>query len=417
MLATAPLEIAECPAPAPPASSRARFAGPGVGWAILTAALVLIFRKPDLFLNPQFWAEDFYPFFVDANIFGPRVLAAPYNGYLHFIPRLIASLAAPFHPSMQPAIYVAAALGITLAVVAQVFSPRLNLPGRPWLALAIVAVPHTGEVFLNPANLQWITALALVLTLMKRDAIDAAEWGMDAAVLVAVGLTGPFSVLLLPLFLARAWVRGTRASWVVVAILAPPAAVQAWHLCHAPAFLEMGAWRWSHLLGVLAVRLPMTLACGEVLPVKLGYAWTVSLGGALVAAFAFFCLRRGAWRGARVWLLAGLLLLLLAGIKRGRADTWAFYDTFNGDRYFYGPKVITLWLAVLITAELTSRRLRTLAVALLMGAFAANVPAFRIKPQPDLHWAGYSDKIQAGERIEVPINPGWKVVYPGRSPP
>lgn len=380
----------------------------------MLAALVLVVRKPDSFINPQFWAEDFSPFFVEANTFGPKVLGWPYNGYLHLLPRLIAWLAAPLNPAIQPAAYVAAALGVTLFIVAQALSSRLELPGKPWLALAIVAVPHTGEVFLNPTNLQWITALGLMLTLLKRDPETAAEWGMDGGLLVLVGLTGPFSVLLAPLFVARAVMRRTRASWLIAGVVAVTAGIQGWFICHAPAFPNPGAWHGANLVGVLSVRLPMMLALGEQWPVKLGYAWTAPLGAAFMGGLIFLSCRRGRWRGARLLLLAALALWLLAAIKRARPDTWAFYDTFNGDRYFYGPKVLVLWLVALVIADLRNRWRRSLGVALAALAFVANLPAFRFKAMPDLHWASSSEKILAGERIEVPINPGWKVIYPGR---
>ncbi len=381
---------------------------------VAAAAVVLVVRKTDAFTNPQFWAEDFSPFFVDAHISGPKALLSPYNGYLHLLPRLIAWLASPLHPSIQPAAYALAALGVTLLVVAQALSPRLDLPGKPWLALAMVAVPHTGEIFLNVTNLQWITALGLLLTLLKRDPENAAEWAVDVTALVVAGLTGPFSVLLLPLFLVRGYERRTRAAWIIAAVVAGPAAVQLSHLWSAPAFYSPGAWNAGNLLGVLAVRLPMTLAIGEAWPVKLGYTWAVSLGGALVAGWIFLSARCGRWREARLFLLAALALFLAAGIKRGRPDTWAFYDTFNGDRYFYGPKVIALWLVVVIIAELRSQWQRTVGIIVVTLAFAANLPAFRIKPLPDLRWASYSDRIKAGESVEVPINPGWKVVCPAK---
>jgi hypothetical protein len=71
-------------------------------WLVL-AALVMFVRKPDSFINPQFLAEDFWPFFAEANTFGPKVLGWPYNDYLHLLPRLIVWLASPLNPAIQPA--------------------------------------------------------------------------------------------------------------------------------------------------------------------------------------------------------------------------------------------------------------------------------------------------------------------------
>lgn len=385
------------------------------GWVVL-AGLLLVIRRADGFVNPQFWAEDFWPFFTEAHTVGPRVIAWPYNGYLHLLPRLIAEAATPLNPAIQPAVYLLAALALTLGVVALALSPRLELPGKPWLALAVVAVPHTGEVLLNVTNVQWVVALGLLLVLLRRDPARPGEWAEDGAVLFLGGFTGPFSVLFWPLFFARALGRRTRASWILAAGLAVPAAVQGWFLLHSPGFPDPGAWQWGRLLGVLAVRLPMTLALGERWPVALGYAWTTGLGlvvtGGLIAASS----RPDGRRGARWLLLVAFAILVLAAVKRVRPDTWAFYDTFNGDRYFYTPKVIAIWLVVLVVAELRGRWSRRLAGAVVVLALAANLPAFRFTPLPDLRWANYVEKIRAGERVEVPINPGWKVVYPGRAP-
>jgi hypothetical protein len=415
MLAIAPIESpasARC-APTPSPVPRVR-TGTHTGWWVLAAALVLVMRKPDSFINPQFWAEDFSPFFVDAGTVGSKALWWPYNGYLHLLPRLIAWLTAPLNPAIQPAAYVAASLGVTLWVVAQALSPRLELPGKPWLALAIVTVPHTGEIFLNPTNVQWVTALALIITLLKRDPETTNDWIEDGVLLGIVGLTGPFSVLLAPLFVTRALLRRTRASWLIAGAVAITAGIQGWFIYHAPALPDLGAWHWVDLVGVLAVRLPMTMALGEQWPVKMGYAWTAPLGAALVAGMVFLSCWRGRWRIVRLYLFAALVLVLVAAVKRVRPDTWAFYDTFNGDRYFYVPKVLAMWLVVLVIADLRNRWCRSVGVTLAALAFVANLPAFRFQAMPDLHWANYSEKILAGERIEVPINPGWKVTYPGR---
>ena len=150
-----------------------RFYSSGQKFGILTlAGVVLLIRKTDAFLNPQFWAEDFWPFFVDANAIG-EIIWYQYNGYHHLFPRIIAWGSAFFDPRFQPALYVLFSLGITLGVVLQVLSSRHDLKGKMWCALAIVAVPHTGEVYLNPTNLQWITALALLITLFKKDPVSS----------------------------------------------------------------------------------------------------------------------------------------------------------------------------------------------------------------------------------------------------
>src|SRR5258708_2179434 len=68
---------------------------------MLAATVILLIRKTDAFANPQFWAEDF-TFLLNGQDDGIRALFVPLAGYLHAIPRLIAAIAAPLDPCLQP---------------------------------------------------------------------------------------------------------------------------------------------------------------------------------------------------------------------------------------------------------------------------------------------------------------------------
>src|SRR5258708_34049507 len=56
----------------------------------LVGCLVVISRRPDAILNPQFWAEDGVTFYRDAYTGGFRSLVLPYVGYLVSLQRLVA---------------------------------------------------------------------------------------------------------------------------------------------------------------------------------------------------------------------------------------------------------------------------------------------------------------------------------------
>ena len=386
------------------------------GWIAL-AALLLFVRKTDSFLNPQFWAEDAWPFFVEANTVGPAAFLREYNGYHHFLPRLIAWAAAHFDPALQPAIYVFSALVVTLIVVAQALSSRLDLPGKPLLALAVVLVPHTGEVLLTPTNLQWITALGLLLTVCTRDPATPAAWCSDLTVIFAFGFTGPFSLLLAPVFLLRACQRRTAASWILLAAVTVPALVQGWSLWHSPALTDPGVWHFRAMWGVISVRSFTSLLVGGPAAVSIGYAAAVALAVLIFAGSISLAAQPDGFRRARFILLAAFTIFLVAAVKRARPDTWASWDLVNGDRYWYAPKVILLWLIVLSSVNAPERWRRWTGGAFLLVGLLANAPQFRIPPAPDLHWAGYCPDIRAGRRVaEIPINPGWKITYPGGLP-
>jgi hypothetical protein len=390
---------------------------------LAVAALVLFLRKTDSFVNPQFWAEDYWPFFADAELHGASVICAPYAGYLHLLPRLIAWSAAHFDPLFSPAVYVWASLGLTLFVVAQVMSDRLALPGRPLLALSLVLVPGCGEIFLNPTNLQWITAFGLLVTFFKRDPVSWSDWVTDGFALIGFGLTGPFSVLFIPLVAYRALSRRSQASWMLCAVALSVASAQfyVWWISHASVPpLMSGPWD--------PTRAPLMIeqrSLGQLLLGK-GAATSapplVDAGIGLVALVALV-LGLKARKSERPMLGA---LALVAGIElalvtfRARPDLWAVTDMENGERYFYMPKVIALWWVTILGFSLgetpgTRRWWRGFGYGVLTWILLINYRDFRFPPLPDLHWAEFAAEVRKGKAVVIPTNPGWRYRFPGRN--
>ena len=60
-------------------------------------------------------------------------------------------------------------------MLARLFSPRLDLPGKPWLALAFFLGPNTGEVLFNITNLQWLTAFVLLQQVLIARPVNHAQ--------------------------------------------------------------------------------------------------------------------------------------------------------------------------------------------------------------------------------------------------
>src|ERR1035437_2093481 len=126
---------------------------------LLLAAGIIFLRKPDRFYAPQLFAEDGVIFFAGAYEHGWHSLLMPYAGYLHSLPRVIALLADSLDPLWVPAVYNYSAIFVILAVIALIFSPRVHLPAKPILGLAVVLVPHTAEVYAHLTNMQWSLAV------------------------------------------------------------------------------------------------------------------------------------------------------------------------------------------------------------------------------------------------------------------
>lgn len=378
---------------------------------VLVCLAVLVLRRPDALLRPQLWAEDFF-FLIDAELHGFGALLSPKYGYLHVLPRLTAAIAAPAHPFLIPALFSAGATLVLIGVLRSCLSPRHDLPLKPLLALAVVLVPHSGEVFFNPTNVQWIAALGLALLAIKRDPSGPGEWAADGATVILAGLSGPFGVFALPLFAWRGVRRRSRASLVLGLAVAAVACVQVVVVSGSPPDREfVGPFSSVALAGNLAHRNLNSLFLGVFAPIGGGHTAAIVTGIALGAMLVIAIARCGARREPLLLLITFAVAVVAASAIRKRFDLWGLADIASGDRYFLVPKVILLWLAVVLTASCPGRWLRGALVALLLGSVVTNAPRFRFQPYEDLGWYALTCAMHAGEQVDVRINPGWNFRY------
>jgi hypothetical protein len=395
-------------------------------WVAL-AGILLFLRYPDWFHRPRLWAEDGPVFFLAARRDGPVSVFEPYAGYLHLIPRLVALLGSRLDPSLIPAFYVSSALAVTLLVVARVFSRRLDLPCKPLLALAIVAVPHTGEVFLTVTNIQWVAALALVMTLMMRDPEGAAEMAGDAAVLILAGLTGPFSVILFPFFLVRALWRGSRESWALCVVVLAAALVQGRLIYMSPpAGLTAGAPGLRDISGVASVllsRVPLALVGAQGWVHRVSHTFLMCAGWAGAAGAAAMACAKGPCRRERIGLLLLAIVLALSVAARICGAAWDWRDMVSADRYFYLPRVLLAWIAI---SRLSRRRPGAafpLALPFALGLYCVSMVSYvepynfrtRHVERPWFAWDIYSGRLRTGKEVSVEVSPSWAFVVPART--
>lgn len=386
-------------------------------WLFVFLAALLALRKPDALLTPQFWAEDGSVFLIENDQLGPAAFFTPYMGYLHTIPRLVAWLSARLlDPAWWPACYNFAAFAIWLAVIARTFSPRLSLPHKPWLALLVFVGPQTGEILFNLTNVQWIAAFVLVQQAIIARPLTRAQHLGDLALLALIGLTGPFVVAVLPLFVWRWW-RDRRAdNLAALALTTACAATQAW-LIHRAAITFEHQHAPFHLFNTLAVlsrRLLIWPALGPTAAHDLPVVITVVLGTALVTMLFVRALRPHPRRLVRLQLFAALALLMIAGFIRMRPDTWSADDLAFSDRYFFLPRVLFAWLIVLeIDADSPPVAWTARIVAVFMSV--VHLQHYQLPAPPDYHWAANCDPVRRGVPARIPILPeGWILDYPGR---
>ncbi|MBL9189260.1 MAG: hypothetical protein JNK23_17390 [Opitutaceae bacterium] len=394
-------------------SSQARFTLP----ALAAFALLLFLRKPHALTAPQLWAEDGSIFLLQADLLGTGALTTPYMGYLHTLPRLIAAIAPKIlDPAWWPAFYNGVAVAIWLLVIMRIFSPRLQLPGKPWLALAFLAVPHSGEVMGSITNLQWITAFVLLVQPLMAAPRTSLERFGDRAILAVLALTGPFAILFVPLFAWRWWREPDSDTRAAVLIVAAGAALQAWFVVATGPRFEYQAQAlqlWPNLVA-LARRLVVWPVLGQEFTGKLPPTAIGAIGGAFIVAVLAWALRPHRWRMARIHFVAGFVLLSLAAIHRSRPDTWTGEDYVYADRYFYIPRVLLVWLLV-TEFHTATRAVAHTARAVCLVIALVHAGSFIVPAPRDYQWATHVEPIRQGVPARIPILPEeWILEYRGR---
>ncbi len=386
-------------------------------WVLVALAALMFLRKPHTLLAPQLWAEDGSIFLNEQDQLGLRAFVTPYAGYLHTLPRIIAWLSAHlFDPAWWPAFYNGTAFVIWVVVLARLFSPRFAFPGKPWLALAFLFVPHTGEVLFNVTNLQWLTAFVLIQQALIAPPVTRCTRVGDLLILLVVSLTGPFAIAFLPLFVWRWWRTRSRDNALAFGVVAAGAVLQAWFIVRTgPVYDFQGtAFQFWPNLVVLARRLVIWPVFGHDLALALPAAAVGVLGALLLGTVIVRALRPHPDRWYRSQILAAFGLILIAGIYRTRPDTWPADNLDFAERYFYVPRVLLAWLLIW-EFDAASRAVANVARVFCLAIFVVHFGNYKIPSPINYHWADHCDPVRRGVPAQIAILPeGWTLEYRGR---
>jgi hypothetical protein len=390
---------------------------PPIWLTLMACAGILALRKPDAFYNPQFWGEDGPNFYKDALLMGPKAFFEVYASYLHTVARCVGALATWFDPKWAPTVFVGSALAFTLYAAARTQSARCPLPRHAGCALAVVLVPDAFEVLLNITNLQWINFGSLLLILISADAKRWWQHLHDGVMVLLFGLSGPFSIIVAPLFLWRAWQRRTAASLIVSGLALVAAGVQAWTVWHYPPGTQDSPVALEALLAVPGMRITGSLLLGTLVPQDFSRGVEIVLGLVALAAVTTLAQRKGAFRLERIWLGLAFAGLLASTLFRCRYVLPDLCHAVFGSRYFFPLQLITVWLILAAAADERRWVART-GGALALWCLLINTPRLREGAYDDLQWKNYAAHIREGRAIVVPVNPRpWEIVLPERKAP
>lgn len=372
-------------------------------------------RRPDAFTNPQLWAEDL-DFMVVAESGYFASLFQPMAGYLHLLLRCVALSGVYLDPAIQPGWYLGACLFFTALVGNTCLSKRNTMACKYLLPVAIAIIPHTGEVPLNLTNLQWITALGLLVTALKDDPTSVMQWVSDSFFVVIVGLTGPFALFAVPIFIYRAYMRRTLPSYILLALAISVSMVQLWFVYFTLIRPEsQAAFDAFKLFAIVSKRLFGTAFLGSASH-AMGPLASAALGAGVIAYLAAVISTMRESRRTYFLLLYYMLAIVFASAITKRFDTWDFPDIQNGDRYFFVPMVVLYWIMIGAIARGARPWSYLPGMVLVASGLVLNFGTFQFAPYKDGRWYDACPKIRKFEEVTVEINPGWTIKYIRRAP-
>lgn len=198
----------------------------------VSVCLIMALRYAKInFISNSLWAEDGEAFYPQVFQFGLSSLIQPYAGYLHLFPRVFAAIASMVSAPQIPYVFFA---GWLCAIFVLYWAATKAMTGHRYaaalgFAIPLIALlqPHSGETFLSLTNAQWWLGSALAI-------IASMPWAFSnrsIPVAAVLSLTGPFSILVLPVATVQC-IRHKR--YALLATIAIGAAIQVAVLMNNP---------------------------------------------------------------------------------------------------------------------------------------------------------------------------------------
>lgn len=174
--------------------------------SLLSSFAILYLKAKNIeTIDDLLYNEDGSIFMSGANYSGLYSFLLTYSGYFHSSMRFVAYCASLFDYSWQPLIFLLGNLFLySLSVFIILITLKSNKVHFLFIYFAIVLLffqPYNQEVMLNLTNTHWIMAVAFIVYAFAYQNKNKFYYNM--AIGIIFGLSGPFSVLILPLLIIK----------------------------------------------------------------------------------------------------------------------------------------------------------------------------------------------------------------------
>lgn len=398
--------------------------------------IVFAMRKPDVIVNPQFWAEDGTVWYQQAYTLGAiKSLILPQNGYYQSIGKLVASFSLIFPMYAAPLIYNIIAISIRCFMVMFLLSSRMErypLIGRSILALFIVLMPHIDEVHANITNTHWYLSMWLFMIIIANDSKGLYWKAHDYIILIISGLSGPFIVFLAPVLALKkmegeSWRKPLQAIRTAISridlftvIFVAICLVQIIAILlstdegrsHAP--LSAG-------LIILAKILASKVFLGFLLPLELTkdvwHSKMLYIPGFLVGiSLMAFCFFKGDWRVKSLVIFPTLMLgfALAKPMIHLSLPQWPMIELGSGQRYFVITNIF--WVAIILTSiayckGMVKWALTSLLAVLIVISGYYNFTLHKLGDENWIKQVYIYQQLKPGEKTHIRVTPSpWAII-------
>jgi hypothetical protein len=367
----------------------------GLGWHSITESL---------------WTEDSSIFLNQAYSLGSATLWTSYQGYLHTFQRLVCLLAVRLPLAATPYLLCT---GWCVAFVAMVYvlDQRLRRRGfhLAWIAAVVSLIalqPHGGEVYFSLTNTQWVLGLTLALYLCLPE--PDPRHRIELLAVAVVCITGPFSLLFLPILAVQALTRRDIATrWRTYLLVTAGALVQLMVLLGSNRLKTPVVTGDTFTNWMTAAVTFMTFGTRTGVVVSLAVAFWAAV---LLAAARILVRRRAHERlGDVAYLLSGAFLMF--GVSLYSVSLWSSVTSISplggGGRYYFVPYGLVFTAALLLVHAARAVVFPVRPWMQAGVAFAVCAISFGPERRENLQWQAFARFATLHPGIEIPINPQW----------